>query len=110
MKKQMIVALAIAVAGIVPAAQQLMAANQGFDGVISDTMCGRNHMMPGKTAAQCVQECIKAKSNYALVTDKKIYTLAGKPEALAAFAGKHVHIDGNAKDSTITVVSLRETK
>lgn len=110
MKKQMIIALAIGMAGVVPTAQQLMAANQGFDGVISDTMCGRSHMMPGKTAAQCVEECIKANSNYALVTDKKIYTLAGKREVLANFAGKHVHIDGNAKDNTITVVSLRETK
>jgi hypothetical protein len=110
MKKQVMIALAVAMAAIAPATHQLMAANQGFDGVISDTMCGRNHMMPGKTPAQCVEECMKAKVNYALVTDKKVYTLTSKPGAITPFAGKHVHIEGSAKDSTITVASIREAK
>jgi hypothetical protein len=93
---------------IVPfAAQMTFAATQSFEGVVSDSMCGKTHMMPGKTAAQCVAECIKAGSGYVLVTDNKVYKLTAKPGTLAQFAGKHVQVQGEASETTITVTTIR---
>ena len=40
--------------------------------------------------------------------DPRIYTLAAKPGTIARFAGKHVHIEGKLKDTTITVDSIIE--
>jgi hypothetical protein len=108
MKKISILALALMSAIMIPAIQQLHAASQAIDGIVTDSMCGKKHMMPGKTDAQCVQECIKSGSGYALVVGDKVYTLAGKPQTIAPFAGKHVHIEGSLKDNTITITSIGE--
>jgi hypothetical protein len=108
MKRTLLFALALMSAIMIPAIQQVHAASQTIDGVVSDSMCGKKHMMPGKTDAQCVQECIKSGSSYALVVGDKVYTLAGKPQTVAPFAGKRVHIEGSLKDNTITVTSISE--
>lgn len=63
---------------------------------------------PERTDAQCIQECIKSGSSYALVAGTKVYTLAAKPETIAPFAGKHVHIEGDVKGAIITVTSIAE--
>jgi Na+/proline symporter len=49
MKITAILALALMSAMMIPAIQQLHAASQTIDGVITDSMCGKKHMMPGKT-------------------------------------------------------------
>ncbi|MBS1805549.1 MAG: hypothetical protein JST28_19470 [Acidobacteria bacterium] len=95
---------------MIPAIQQVHAASHPLEGVISDTMCGKKHMLPGKTDAECIQECIKGKSSYALVVGDKVYTLAGKAETIAPFAGKHVKVEGSVKGSTITVTAVHEAK
>ncbi len=48
-------------------------------GVVTDSMCGASHMMPGKSAAECTRECVKGGSDYALLVGKKVYTLKGNP-------------------------------
>jgi hypothetical protein len=106
MKKSSILTFALASAITISAIPQLHAASQSFDGIISDTMCGRKHMLSGKTDAQCIQECVKNGSSYALVAGSKIYTLAGKPQNIAPYAGKHVHINGNLQSNTITVTLI----
>ena len=108
MRKTPILALALMLAIMIPAIKQLHAAPQTIDGVVTDSMCGKKHMLPGKTDAQCVQECIKSGSSYALVVGDKLYTLAVKPQTIAAFAGKRVHIEGSLKDNTITVTAISE--
>jgi len=108
MRKTPILILALTSAIMIPAIQQLHAASQPIDGVVSDSMCGKKHMMPGKTNVQCVQECIKTGSSYTLVVGTKIYTLAAKPQTIAPFAGKDVHIEGEVKGNTITVTSITE--
>ena len=108
MRKTSILALALMSGIMISAIQQTHAASQTIDGIVSDSMCGKKHMMPGKTDAQCVQECIKSGSSYALVVGDKVYTLAGKPQTIAPFAGKRVHVEGNLKDNTITVTSISE--
>jgi len=108
MRKTSILALALMSGIMISAIQQTHAASQTIDGIVSDSMCGKKHMMPGKTDAQCTQECIKSGSSYALVVGDKVYTLAGKPQTIAPFAGKRVHVEGNLKDNTITVTSISE--
>lgn len=82
-------------------------AAQSFDGVVTDSMCGLKHMMPGKSDAQCIQECVKAGSKYVLVVGAKTYTLGAKPEKLAPFAGQHVRVDGSLQGTTLNVQSIR---
>ncbi len=108
MRKTPIFTLALLSATVIPAIQQVHAATQTIDGVVSDTMCGKKHMLAGKTAAECIQVCVKEGSSYALVAGAKVYTLAGKPQAIAPFAGKHVRIDGDLKNDTLTVTSIHE--
>ena len=73
-------------------------------------MCGSRHMLHGKTDAECIRQCRKRKISFALVTDKRIYTLVGKPQTLTQFAAKHVLVAGSVKDNTITVEWVREMK
>jgi hypothetical protein len=106
MRKTPILALALLSAIMIPAIQQAGAAPQTIYGVVSDTMCGKKHMLAGKTAAECVQVCIKDKANFALVAGDKVYTLAGRPQTLEPFAGKHVRVEGVLKDNALTVTSI----
>jgi len=78
-----------------------------YEGTVSDAMCEKKHMMPGKSDAECIHECVKASSAYVLVSGSKVYSLAGKPEELAKFAGKKVHVQGQLKQDTITVNSIQ---
>jgi hypothetical protein len=108
-KKHAIATLALFAAVVIPAVPRVYAA-EPLDGVISDSMCGRKHMIAGKTPAQCVAECIRNNSRYVLVTKDKIYALEGKPQTVAPFSGKHVHIDGTLNGNTVTVASIHEVK
>jgi hypothetical protein len=108
MKKTSLFTLALMSAIMIPAIQQLHATSQSMDGVVTDSMCGKKHMMPGKSDAQCTQECIKSGSSYALVVGDKVYALAGKAQTIAQFAGKRAHVEGNLNNSTITVTSISE--
>jgi hypothetical protein len=42
------------------------------------------------------------------VAGSKVYTLAAKPQTIAPFAGKQVHIEGDVKGTIITVTSISE--
>jgi hypothetical protein len=110
MRKTPIITLALLSAAMIPAIQQVQAATQPIEGVISDTMCGKKHMLPGKTDAECIAECLKGKASYALVAGDKVYTLSGKPQTIASFAGKHVKVEGSVKGHIITVASVDEIK
>lgn len=87
-----------------------LAAEQTLKGVISDSMCGRKHMLPGKTDAQCIQECIKAKSKYALVTENKIYTLQGSTTDFEKLAGKQVQVSGDVDGTNLKVTKIGAAK
>ena len=110
MKITAILALALMSAMMIPAIQQLHAASQTIDGVITDSMCGKKHMLQGKTDAECIAECVKGKAAYALVAGDKVYTLIGKPQAIAPFAGKHVYVEGSVKGNTISVTAIHGPK
>lgn len=79
------------------------AANQQtFTGVVTDTMCGKDHaMMKVNPDSKCVLECVKHdKTNkYALFDGKNVYVLSDQktPEQ---FAGKKVTVTGTLFEKT----------
>jgi hypothetical protein len=107
MKTTTAVAALLIAFGLAATSAMLLAAPQTVDGTISDSMCGRKHMMPGKSDAECVKACVKAGSAYVLVTDKKIYTLSGNADDLARFAGKHAKVQGDITQDTIKVIKIQ---
>jgi len=67
-----------------------VAATKTYTGVITDTMCGRNHAAMGvQPDAKCVRECVESgngRVKYALLSDGKVFVLSDQqtPENLAA--------------------------
>ena len=73
---------------------------QTFTGVITDSMCGKDHaMMKLAPDSKCVQECVKHGSKYALFDGKAAYVLSDQktPEQ---FAGQKVKITGTQYEKT----------
>ena len=86
-----LIAVALAVAAAGP---------QTFTGVITDTMCGKDHSGMGvKPDSKCVAECVKAGAKYALYDGKNVYLLSDQktPEK---FAGQKVKITGSYSETT----------
>jgi hypothetical protein len=85
------------IAGTLPAGT---ASQRTFTGVVTDSMCGRNHAMMKVTPdSKCVTECVKAGTKYALFDGKNVYTLSDQktPEQ---FAGQKVRISGTLYEKT----------
>jgi hypothetical protein len=82
---------------------------QTFTGVVSDSMCGAKHMMPGDPVA-CAHACLKQGSKYALVVGDKVYTLeTSDPSAtdqLDKLIGKNAKVSGTAEGDMIKVSSV----
>ena len=77
-----IIAFAILAGSVMLAGPQAYAATQILSGVISDSMCVKKHMMPGKSDSECIRECVKSGSAYVLVVGNKSYALKGKRRPL----------------------------
>jgi hypothetical protein len=76
------------------------AAAQTFTGVITDTMCGKDHSKMKITPdSKCVVECVKHGSKYALFDGTNVYVLSDQktPEQ---FAGQRVKITGTLNKET----------
>ncbi len=106
---QVILATTVAAFCFVPgfAAQ---AKEQTLTGQVGDAMCGRSHMMPGKSEVECTRACIKEGSKYALIVGDSVYTLEGKTDGLDAFAGKSATVTGTVKGQTVMVTSVAAAK
>ena len=101
-------ALVFVTAGLALSASLAVAqADQTLTGTVTDAMCGKKHMMQGASAAQCTRECIKSKSDYALVVGDKIYILKGDKASIDKFAGAKVVVKGKTSGSTVTVASIK---
>jgi hypothetical protein len=85
-------------------------AAQTVTGTVTDAMCGAHHMMKDATPAQCTRECVKQGSDFALVSEGKVYTLKGDKVQLDKFAGQNVTIKGKVNGKTITVDSIAAAK
>jgi len=85
-------------------------AAQTLTGLVTDDMCGKKHMVPGKSDAECIRMCIKAGSKYALQAGDKLYVLTGDAKQLEGFAGKKVTISGDVSGKTLAVKSTAAAK
>jgi len=75
-------------------------------GIVSDSMCGAQHMAKDKSSAECTRECVKGGSKYALVVGKKVYTLEGHEAELDKVAGMKATVKGKVSGETVTVQSV----
>jgi hypothetical protein len=105
--KKTMLTLAIPVFAIITTTPISHAVTQTLAGIISDSMCMKKHMMPGRSDADCIKECVKAGSSYVLVVGDKSYVLKGKTAMVAQYAGKHVTVQGTIDQKTVTVESIR---
>ena len=93
-------------------AASAFAASRTFMGTVTDTMCGKKHMIAGKSDADCTRECMKSKGDwtYGLVVGEKVYKLSGDSRELDSFAGKHVRVTGDLKADTIALQAITSDK
>jgi hypothetical protein len=90
------------------------AAEQTWNGQISDSLCGAKHESEsigegnGKISDQeCTVACVKGGSKYVLVSSGKKYQIANQTYAdLAKYAGRTVKLTGEIKDDSITVSKI----
>ena len=83
---------------------------QTITGTVSDAMCGAHHVMKGATAAQCTRACVKKGSDFALISDGKVYTLKGDKTQFDKFAGENVVVKGVVTGTTISVDTIDASK
>ena len=74
MTRNRTIASALIVVSAMLAGSHAFAAMQILSGVVSNSMCVTMHMMPGKSDAECISECVKSGSAYVLVVGNKSYT------------------------------------
>lgn len=88
------------------------AESRTLTGTVSDTMCGKKHMMAGKSAVECTRECMKHKGDwtYALVVGDKVYSLAGDTKKFDTLAGQQVKVTGEVNDNKIAVQTISPIK
>lgn len=109
--KTALVALALALA---TGTGLIAGQSRAFTGVISDSMCLRDHTMMKVTPdSKCVKECVKASKDitYSLLVGKNAYTLDDR-EKPAKFAGQKVRVTGvlQAKTKVIEVASIEAAR
>jgi hypothetical protein len=80
---------------------------QTFQGTITDSMCGRHHMMKNASDAQCTRECAKEGSEFALMSGNKMYVLKGTRTQIDKWAGQTVSVEGRLSGDNITVEAIK---
>jgi hypothetical protein len=81
---------------LVGASVATAAETKTYTGVVTETMCGKNHAaMKSASDAKCVRDCVGDGSTYkyALFDGKNVYTLSDQASP-AKFAGQKVTITG----------------
>ena len=86
------------------------AVQRTLTGVVSDAMCGRTHMIKGKSDAECLRECVRQGAKYALVSGKDVYTLVGHEAELDRYAAQRVTVKGRVNGATVAVDSVAPAK
>jgi hypothetical protein len=84
-----------------------LALAETFTGTVSDTMCGKKHMMAGVSDAECVRACVKDGADYAIVIGDKVYTLKGDKAQIDKLSGAKVVVDGELSGDTLTAKSIK---
>ena len=102
--------IAVAFTGMLAIAAFSADNQKTLTGIVSDNMCGKQHMAKDRSAAQCTRECVKAGSDYALVVADKVYTLKGDKAQIDKFAGEKATVAGDLSGDIITVSSISAVK
>ncbi len=90
-------------------------ATQTFTGVITDSMCGKDHKAMGVTPdSKCVRDCVRAdpsRYKYALYDGKSVHILSDQ-RAPERFAAQKVAVTGvlDQKTNTIRVEKIVAAK
>jgi len=87
-------------------AVSLFGSPQTVEGVISDTMCCKKHMLPGKPDAECIKECVGGNTKFALLVGHKVYALSGPAGEFQKYAGKKVRVTGDVTRDAISVSTI----
>lgn len=88
------------------------AASTTLTGTVTDTMCGKKHMIAGKSDADCTRVCMKSKGDwtYGLVVGDKMYKLSGDTKKFDASAGRQVKVTGEVTSTNIAVRTIAAAK
>ena len=106
--------ISLAAAAVLFTVGTAFAAEQTWNGQISDSLCGAKHESEsigegnGKISDQeCTVACVKGGSKYVLVSSGKVYQIANQTYAdLAKHAGHTVKLTGEIKGDSITVSKI----
>ena len=106
--------ISLAAAAVLFTVGTAFAAEQTWNGQISDSLCGAKHESEsigegnGKISDQeCTVACVKGGSKYVLVSSGKVYQIANQTYAdLAKHAGHTVKLTGEMKGDSITVSKI----
>ncbi len=102
--------LVLAVLGFVTVEAQ---EKKTYTGIVTDTMCGRQHTMGVTPQDKCVRDCVSdgRTYKYALADANGVYTLSDQ-ETPAKFAGRKVRIVGvlYPKTNVLKVESIAAAK
>jgi hypothetical protein len=102
--------MAVALLGTASMQGQTTGSQKTLTGVVSDSMCGTNHMAKNLSPADCLRMCVKKETKYALVVGTDVYTLEGHEAELDKYAAQKVSLKGTVKGQTMTVESVTLTK
>lgn len=91
-------------------ALSVFASQTTVTGFLTDNMCTKKHMMPGKPNADCVRDCIKHGAKYVIVADGKTIELTGNQEQFSTLAGKKVKVTGVMKGKSIATASIEASQ
>ena len=93
-------------------AASAFAASTTLTGTVTDTMCGKKHMIAGKSDTNCTRECMKSKGDwtYGLVVGDHVYALSGDNQKFSNLAGTRVTVTGQQSGNTITVQSIAQAR
>jgi hypothetical protein len=101
---------AVALLGAATIQSQTSGSQKTLTGVISDSMCGANHMAKNMDPADCLRMCVKKGTKYALVVGKDVYTLEDHEAELDKYAAQKVSLKGTVKGQMMTVESVTPTR
>lgn len=101
---------AVALLGAATMLGQTSGPQKTLTGVVSDSMCGANHMAKNMNPADCLRMCVKKGTKYALVVGKEVYTLEGHEADLDKYAAQKVSLKGTVKGQMMTVESVTPAK
>lgn len=91
---------------VLTSAMSVFAAQTTITGVLTDDMCTKKHMMPGRSNADCVRDCLKHGAKFVVVSQGKPIAVKAQPEQLAEFAGRRVVVTGELKDGLLNAKSV----